>query len=61
MKFFLCVIGGVMIIQGFPYFVFPEKMKVWIQRLQEVSPDTLQKFGFGIVIMGFFLIYMGIR
>ena len=61
MKFFLCVIGGVMIIEGFPYFVFPEKMKVWIQRLQEVSPDTLQKFGFVIVIMGFFLIYMGIR
>jgi len=61
MKFFLCVVGGIMVIEGLPYFVFPEKMKMWIQKLQEVPPDTLQKFGFAIVIIGFFLVYMGIR
>ena len=61
MKYFLCVIGGVMIIEGLPYFAFPEKMKVWIQKMQEISPHTLQKIGFTIVMIGFFLIYMGIR
>jgi len=35
MKFFLCVVGGIMVIEGLPYFVFPEKMKMWIQKLQE--------------------------
>ena len=27
MKFFLCVIGMVMIVEGLPWFAFPEKMK----------------------------------
>jgi uncharacterized protein YjeT (DUF2065 family) len=61
MKFFLCVVGGVMVIEGLPYFAFPDKMKMWIQKLQEISSDNLQKSGFAVVVMGFFLIYMGIR
>ena len=61
MKIFLCVIGGIMVIEGLPYFIFPEKMKIWIQTLQEIPPDTLQKVGFGVVLIGLFLVYMGIR
>ena len=61
MKFILCVIGGVMVIEGLPYFAFPDKMKIWIQKLQELSSDNLQKSGFMFMVMGFFLIYMGIR
>ena len=61
MKFILCVIGGIMIIEGFPYFIFPERMKMWIQMLQEIPPDRLQKVGFGVVLTGLFFIYLGIR
>lgn len=61
MKYFLCVIGGVMIIEGLPYFAFPEKMKIWIQKIQEVSSETLKKVGFASIVIGFILIYMGIR
>ena len=61
MKYFLCVIGGVMIIEGLPYFAFPEKMKNWIQKIQEISLDTLKKVGFASIVIGFILIYMGIR
>ncbi|MFH1103316.1 MAG: DUF2065 domain-containing protein, partial [Pseudomonadota bacterium] len=31
MDFFLCVIGMVLVVEGLPYFVFPEKMKSWVR------------------------------
>jgi len=61
MKYFLCVVGGVMIIEGLPYFAFPGKMKIWIQKILELSPEALQKVGFGSVMIGFIFIYLGIR
>lgn len=61
MKFFLCVAGTVMIIEGFPYFAFPDKMKAWILKVQEISSNTLQKFGFALIMMGFVFLYLGIR
>ncbi len=33
MDFFLCVIGMVMIIEGLPYFIAPEKMQEWLATL----------------------------
>ena len=30
MKFFLSVIGMVMIVEGLPYFAFPDQIKVWL-------------------------------
>ncbi|MFC1516802.1 DUF2065 domain-containing protein [Thermodesulfobacteriota bacterium] len=59
MKFFLCVLGMVMIIEGLPYFAFPEKMKFWIEKILELSAGTLRKFGFVLMLTGLFLIYMG--
>ncbi len=40
MKFFICVLGMVMIIEGLPYFAFPEKMKRWMLQIQEMSDDA---------------------
>ncbi|MDM8550676.1 DUF2065 domain-containing protein [Desulfobacterales bacterium HSG2] len=61
MEFFLCVIGMVMIIEGLPYFVFPEKMKFWIQKVTEISDDDLRKLGFVLMFIGLCLVYMGKR
>ena len=33
MEFFLCVIGMVMIVEGLPYFAFPNKMKIWVRKI----------------------------
>ena len=49
----------VMIIEGLPYFAFPEKMKFWIEKILELSAVTLRKFGFVLMLTGLFLIYMG--
>ena len=37
MKFFLCVLGMVMVVEGLPYFAFPEKMKNWVQKILEIT------------------------
>ena len=50
MKFFLCVLGMVMVIEGLPYFAFPEKMKFWIEKILELSDGTLRKFGFVLML-----------
>ncbi|RLC08834.1 MAG: DUF2065 domain-containing protein, partial [Deltaproteobacteria bacterium] len=46
MEFFLCVLGMVMIAEGLPYFVSPEKMKFWIQRVLEIPDNDLRWVGF---------------
>lgn len=59
MEFFLCVLGMVMIVEGLPYFAFPEKMKSWVQKLLEMPDSALRKFGFVLMITGLLMIYMG--
>ncbi|MBC2694991.1 MAG: DUF2065 domain-containing protein [Desulfobacteraceae bacterium] len=59
MKFFLCVLGMVMIVEGLPYFAFPERMKFWLQKIVEMPDETLRKFGFIIMLIGLFIVYLG--
>ena len=61
MKFFLCVIGMVMVVEGLPYFAFPEKMKFVIQKVIEMPDKALQKLGFVIMLSGLCLVYLGRR
>lgn len=59
MKYFICVLGMVMIIEGLPYFAFPEKMKRWMLQIQEISDDTLRRFGLLLMLGGLALAYIG--
>ena len=59
MKFFLSVIGMVMIIEGLPYFAFPEKMKLWMQQIQTMSDGVLRRLGLVLMALGLVLTYMG--
>jgi len=59
MEFFLCVLGMVMIIEGLPYFAFPEKMKLWVQKVLEIPDGSLRWFGFVLMFTGLALIYLG--
>jgi uncharacterized protein YjeT (DUF2065 family) len=61
MKFFLCVLGMVMIVEGLPYFGFPEKMKSWVQKVVEMPVGTLRRFGLTLMLMGLLLVYFGKR
>ena len=61
MQFFLCVLGMVMVVEGLPYFAFPEKMKLLIHKVIEMPDRSLRKFGFVLMLMGIGLVFVGKR
>lgn len=61
MEFILCVVGMVMIIEGLPYFAFPEKMKFWIQKIMVTPEGALRRLGLVLMSIGMLLVYVGRR
>ena len=59
MKFFLCVVGLVLIIEGIPYFAFPDKIKFYLMKLQNVPEENLRILGLIAMIAGLILVYFG--
>jgi hypothetical protein len=59
MEFFLCVVGMVMFIEGFPYAAFPNKMKFWIEKILELPPRTLRGLGLVMMLAGLLVVYAG--
>lgn len=59
MEFFLVVLGVVMIIEGFPYFAFPERMKEVMRAVIEMPEETLRKIGFALMAAGLVIAYIG--
>jgi uncharacterized protein YjeT (DUF2065 family) len=58
-KFFLCVIGLVLVLEGLPYFAFPEKLKSLYLKIQEASDTNLRMLGFLAMVVGLLLVYLG--
>ncbi len=61
MKYFLCVLGMVMIVEGLPYFAAPSTIKEWIQKIAELPDSALRVLGFVAVMAGLALVYFGTR
>lgn len=59
MRYFLCVIGMVMFIEGLPYVAWPDKMKPWLQKIIETPEATLRKLGFALMLAGLLLVFLG--
>ncbi len=59
MEFFLCVLGMVMIIEGLPWFAFPDKMKQVVITMLGQQEQFLRRFGFIMMLVGLGIIYMG--
>ncbi|MBE9530753.1 MAG: DUF2065 domain-containing protein [Proteobacteria bacterium] len=59
MKFFLCVLGMVMIIEGLPYFAAPEKMKYWVQKVIATPDSSLRRLGLVLMVIGLFMVFVG--
>ena len=49
----------VMIIEGLPYFAFPEKMKTWINRIAGTPVRSLRRLGLVLMVFGLALVYFG--
>lgn len=59
MDYFICVIGMVMVVEGLPYFAFPDRMKVWVKKVLEMPDASLRRFGLVLMSLGLWLVYMG--
>jgi uncharacterized protein YjeT (DUF2065 family) len=59
MKYFLCVLGMVMIVEGLPYFAFPEKVKGWLSQLLQLPDQTLRKMGLALMLAGLLVVAIG--
>jgi uncharacterized protein len=59
MKDFLCVLGMVFIIEGLPYFLFPEKLKIYLIKMTTMTDSVLRFLGISAMIAGLILLYFG--
>ncbi|MDA8124802.1 MAG: DUF2065 domain-containing protein [Deltaproteobacteria bacterium] len=59
MKYFLCVIGMVFVVEGLPYMTFPERIKQYLLKLAAVSDAHLRIMGALAVVIGLALVYFG--
>jgi uncharacterized protein YjeT (DUF2065 family) len=49
----------VFVVEGLPYFTFPEHLKTYLRRLTEMPDNTLRILGAASVFLGLLLIYFG--
>jgi uncharacterized protein YjeT (DUF2065 family) len=61
MKYFLAVMGMVMIVEGLPYFAFPDKMKQVMRQVLEVEDAALRRFGLFLMGLGLAAVFLGQR
>ncbi|MCK7513831.1 MAG: DUF2065 family protein [Desulfobacterales bacterium] len=61
LDYFLCVMGMVLIVEGLPYLVFPEKLKPYLIKITTLPDSTLRMIGISTIIFGLILLYFGRR
>lgn len=49
----------VMIVEGIPYFAFPDKMKAMMAEILRLPSARLRRFGFVLMMAGLALVYLG--
>ncbi|MDA8161373.1 MAG: DUF2065 domain-containing protein [Desulfobacteraceae bacterium] len=58
MNFLLTLLGLILVIEGIPYFVFPDKMKAFMRELEKTPTNILRWIGFIIMILGLGICYL---
>ena len=58
MKLLLCLLGLVLIVEGLPYFAFPDKMKKWMLMVQDIPDRHLRAAGFFAMALGLLMVYI---
>ncbi len=59
--YFLCVAGLVLIVEGLPYFICPEKMKQVLLKIPLLPASSLRVFGISAICAGMVLVYIARR
>ena len=61
MKFFFCVMGMVMIVEGLPYFISPHKMRQMVMMILQMPEGALRRFGFFMMLSGLAVVYLAME
>nr|WP_321399647.1 DUF2065 domain-containing protein [uncultured Desulfobacter sp.] len=61
MKFFFCVMGMVMIVEGLPYFISPHKMREMVMIILQMPENALRRFGFFMMLAGLAVVYLAME
>ncbi|OPL16815.1 MAG: hypothetical protein AVO39_00635 [delta proteobacterium MLS_D] len=59
MKLLLSVIGLILIIEGLPYFTFPDRIKIYLAKVITMPSSTLRIIGLASIMIGVVLVYIG--
>ncbi len=58
MKFFLTLIGLILVLEGLPYVASPEAMRHWLRQLVNMEPRQLRIMGLIAMTVGFALLLL---
>ena len=58
MEFFLCVLGMVLVVEGLPYFGFPDKMKALMEVMRQQDDTTLRTVGGSLMLLGLVILFL---
>jgi uncharacterized protein YjeT (DUF2065 family) len=54
---FFCLLGLLLIVEGLPYFAFPDRMKHWMSMIQGMEDAHLRVAGFVAMAIGLVIVY----
>lgn len=58
MTIILSVIGAVLVLEGIPYFISPDKVKKWSLMIQDVDDKVLRIMGLISMVLGLVFLYL---
>ncbi|MBF8272320.1 MAG: hypothetical protein HW380_1425 [Magnetococcales bacterium] len=58
LKDFVTALGLMMILEGVPYFIAPDRMRVWIAKVSELPDRSLRFTGLMLMVSGLVVVYM---
>jgi len=61
MKYFICVVGMVLIVEGLPYMTYPEWIKSYLSKVMDIPNSSLRLMGLAAVSAGLLLLFFGTR
>lgn len=61
MKWFFLILGGVLVVEGIPYALFPRGVKRFLLRIQQTEEDSLRWAGLFSMLAGLALVFLASR
>ncbi|MEA1866502.1 MAG: DUF2065 domain-containing protein [Thermodesulfobacteriota bacterium] len=61
MKLIVTLLGLLMVVEGLPYFAFPEKMQALMRQIEKMNPDHLRFVGIILTLVGLVICYLAQR